>query len=941
MRHLFASLLCLALFSTSQAAAANRVALVMGNGAYEEATALENPVRDAEAMAAALEALEFDVILRTDVDRRSTDQALGEFISASEGAEIALLFFAGHGIQIGGENFLLPVDVSAESEWSLRSSAIEAQRIISEMERRAGVSIVILDACRDNPLVDIVASSTRSAVPQRGLGRMKLSSRGAIVAFAAAAGDTASDGTGDHSPFTQALLEEIDEPNVEIGLMFRRVAGRVRDETRGDQHPELLVRLVDEVYLNRTEAPAEMQVAAVAEATEETQPEATQVATQESASEENTASDLQRQGAAPGRIDLADRRFFGRRVVHQPAWLSNLTVPEPSGWRSAAPEALTETDENNSFGAAQWVPLAAAVEARIAPRGDYDWFRVEVPSRGELWVEVDPAPPELDLYAQIYSADNAAVGSAQGAAGAGDALVGRFPVPAPGAYWVALWDGSSNAESSVPFNANIDFIPADDPFEPNDTLGAAAPLPAQATVWPTIYPRGDYDWFQVWVPEPGLLQLTASKVPDELDIYFRVLDLNKGSIHGSIGPAREGGDTVADAELPAPGTYLIEVHDGSSNAATVEPFRLDLEFKPVSDLAEPNNTVSEAVIVPATSRREMAIFPRGDYDWLAVDVDHPGELTLLAENSPDNLDVYVRVLNADGQAILGSTGPAREGGDVYTFADLPAPGRYFVELHDGSSNASSPDLLDLELTYLAQPDQYEPNNGPAEAAPLTLGTQTLLNILPRGDYDWFRIEVPIAGELYIELEEVPENLDLYVSVLDANQASISGSIGPPREGAVTEAIVDLPRAGAYYIQIWDGSSNARSIDPALLTTTFTPIAEALEPNDSFSMARPIKLGESYLGNILPKGDYDWYIIEAPRAGTFVVNVDDVDDKLDIYATLYDAEVRGSSAYGPPREGAATEAEFEVPAAGLYRLRLHDGSSNNRSAKPFRFQVDFN
>ncbi len=936
MRHLFACLLCLVLFSSSQAAAANRVALVMGNGAYEEATALENPVRDAEAMAAALEALEFDVILRTDVDRRSTDQALGEFISASEGAEIALLFFAGHGIQIGGENFLLPVDVSAESEWSLRSSAIEAQRIISEMERRAGVSIVILDACRDNPLVDIVASSTRSAVPQRGLGRMTLSSRGAIVAFAAAAGDTASDGTGDHSPFTQALLEEIDEPNVEIGLMFRRVAGRVRDETRGDQHPELLVRLVDEVYLNRTDAPEETQVAAVSERREDAQPEATQAAT-----EESTAPDLERQAAAPGRIALADRRFFGRRVVHQPAWLTDLAVPEPSGWRSAAPEALVETDENNSFGTAQWVPLAAAIEARIAPTGDYDWFHVEVPARGELWVEVDPAPPELDLYAQVYSADNSAVGGAQGAAGAGKALVGRFPVPAPGAYRIVLWDGSSNAESSVPFTAKIDFVPADDPFEPNDTLGAASPLPATATVWPTIYPRGDYDWFKVWVPEPGLLQLTASKVPDDLDIYFRVFDLNKTSIHGSIGPAREGGDTVADAELPAPGTYLIEVHDGSSNAATVEPFRLDLAFKPVSDLAEPNNSVSEAVIVPPTSRREMAIFPRGDYDWLAVDVDHPGELTLLAENSPDNLDVYIRVLNSDGKAILGSTGPAREGGDVYTFADLPAPGRYFVELHDGSSNASSPDLLDLELTYLAQPDQYEPNNGPGEAAPLTIGTQTLLNILPVADSDWFRIAVPIAGELYIELDEVPENLDLYVKVLDADQAAISSSIGPTREGAVTEAIVDLPGPGIYYLQIWDGSSNARSIEPALLTTRFTPIAETLEPNDSFSMARPIKLGEPYFGNILPVGDYDWYLLEAPRAGTFVVNVDDVDDKLDIYATLYDAEVRGSSALGPPREGAATEAEFEVPAAGLYRLRLHDGSSNSRSAKPFRFQVDFN
>ncbi|MGH6924219.1 MAG: caspase family protein, partial [Propylenella sp.] len=249
----FLPLLVAALYSVATpAAAAERVALVIGNGAYQATGQLPNPGRDAEAMAAALEALGFQVILRTDADRRGTDAAIGEFINAASGAGVGLFFFAGHGIQIGGDNLLLPVDVSADSEWSLRSSAIEAQRIVSEMEKNAGVSIVILDACRDNPIADIVAktSSTRSVGVQRGLGRMRTEGRGAIIAFAAAAGDTAADGAGEHSPFTAALLEEIDEPNVEVGLMFRRVARRVREETGGDQYPELLVRLVDEVYMN-------------------------------------------------------------------------------------------------------------------------------------------------------------------------------------------------------------------------------------------------------------------------------------------------------------------------------------------------------------------------------------------------------------------------------------------------------------------------------------------------------------------------------------------------------------------------------------------------------------------------------------------------------------------------------------------------------------------
>mgnify|MGYP006206491167 CR=1 FL=1 len=104
---------------------------------------------------------------------------------------------------------------------------------------------------------------------------------------------------------------------------------------------------------------------------------------------------------------------------------------------------------------------------------------------------------------------------------------------------------------------------------------------------------------------------------------------------------------------------------------------------------------------------------------------------------------------------------------------------------------------------------------------------------------------------------------------------------------------------------------------------------------------PIELGAPYWATILPRGDSDWYVVEAPRPGSFVVTVDEVDDNLDIYATLFDAETAQGGSYGPPREGAATEAEFAVPAAGPSRLRLHDGSSNGRSAKPFRVTVDFN
>ncbi|MHA1548369.1 MAG: caspase family protein [Alphaproteobacteria bacterium] len=262
MVRLIAAVTALAVFGLVTAAgAATRAALVIGNGSYETIRSLANPVNDAKAMATSLEILGFEVILATDADRAETIAAISNFNRASDGAEIALFYFAGHGIQIDGENYLLPTDVQVENEFSLRASAIEAQRVVAEMERRSEAAIAILDACRNNPIVDKLERSaeaaSRSTVVARGLGPMRLSGQGAIVAFAAAAGDTAADGTGEHSPYTAALLAEITEPNIEVGLMFRRVARRVSDATGGDQRPELLVRLFDEVYLNPTGAEAE------------------------------------------------------------------------------------------------------------------------------------------------------------------------------------------------------------------------------------------------------------------------------------------------------------------------------------------------------------------------------------------------------------------------------------------------------------------------------------------------------------------------------------------------------------------------------------------------------------------------------------------------------------------------------------------------------------
>ncbi len=905
------------LFGHSPAEAGPRVALVIGNGAYTGAAALANPVRDAEAIAASLAALGFEVHTAADVDHRATIAAIDAFSERINGAEIALLFFAGHGIQLGGQNFLLPTDVSVESERALRYSSLDIQEVVAEMERRADVSIVILDACRDNPFVDVLVRSvaTRTASVERGLGPLSLTGRGALIAYAASSGAVAADGAGEHSPFANALLAEIAAPNVEVGLMFRRVARRVLDETGGQQRPELLVRLVDEVYLNPVDP---LPVSPPVEP-----PQIVQL--------------------PAGSVQVVSRSaeiFFGDRPVRPPAWVESLELPAPIDWEPSPPAAIDEpAGQPSTFGAPLAIPIAATVATRISPRGNHDWFRFAVPAAGELHLSTGTVPAQLDLYARVWNEDHVVTADWQGTGTPGATLDVRFALPVAGSYWIEITDGNDNEESAELFTLAVDFQPIRDPFEPNRAAGEARGIPLPARFAAAIYPRGDADWYRVWVAEPGRLSLEATGVAPNLDVYARIWSANAQVVRDWVGPPRPGGDTLLEADLPAPGVYLIEVSDGNSDAASIDPIDFSVSFTGVPDPSEPNDSFGRALLVDATGERPAAIFPRNDADWLAIDVDHPGELSLLATNSPPNLDLYLRVWNADKVVVRDYFGPLRTGGDAEGFADLPRPGRYFIELVDGNNDASSPDLFDLRLAFLAQPDQYEPNDGFADATPLTPGGSILFNILPRADSDWFAIDAPSPGELSVVVDESPANLDLYWRLWNSSQVVVRDWVAPYRMGGAAEGVADLPAAGLYYLEVTDGNNDARSIEPATLTTRFTPALDAFEPNDTFGRASSLALGEPHTATILPRGDNDWFRLVADRAGEFVVTVEDVDPELDIWIRPWSLDAVAGQWFGPPRPGGVTEARFTVPGPGSYLLEVADGNNNARSVVPFTIHAE--
>ena len=260
MRHLTVifSVICM-LFTANAAKADKRVAFVVGNGAYKNVAQLPNPPIDAKAMAAVLRNVGFDVVEGTNLTRDTMTERLLEFGKKAQGADVAVFFYAGHGIAISGTNYLLPIDADIKSEMDVKlGSAINIDLTLDQTMSDAKVKLVFLDACRDNPFAAKIKSNsaTRSVSVQTGLAEMK-SGEGTLIAFATGPGQTALDGQeGTNSPFTRALIAHITTPGVEIQQAMTEVRAQVNEETNKGQLPWGHTNLIGSVYLNPVAAPA-------------------------------------------------------------------------------------------------------------------------------------------------------------------------------------------------------------------------------------------------------------------------------------------------------------------------------------------------------------------------------------------------------------------------------------------------------------------------------------------------------------------------------------------------------------------------------------------------------------------------------------------------------------------------------------------------------------
>jgi hypothetical protein len=225
-------------FANQSAFAEKRVAFVVGNSSYQNVVALTNPANDAAAITEMFKKAAFDMVeSRRDLKNTEMRRALRDFTEKARDADIAVIYYAGHGIEVDGTNYLVPVDAALERDTDAYDEAIALDRILQAIEPAKQLRLVILDACRDNPFVKKMKRTVASRALGRGLAGIEPTRPNTLVAFAAKGGSTASDGDNRNSPFTKALLKYLTTPGLELGKAFRLVRDDVMSATGNRQEP--------------------------------------------------------------------------------------------------------------------------------------------------------------------------------------------------------------------------------------------------------------------------------------------------------------------------------------------------------------------------------------------------------------------------------------------------------------------------------------------------------------------------------------------------------------------------------------------------------------------------------------------------------------------------------------------------------------------------------
>lgn len=471
--------------------------------------------------------------------------------------------------------------------------------------------------------------------------------------------------------------------------------------------------------------------------------------------------------------------------------------------------------------------------------------------------------------------------------------------------------------------------------EPNDALDTASPIGIGDQASGTIDRHSDGDFYTVNLSHQGELTVRFPGIPANINIAFRVLDGDGRLVHNWQTSPVFGGTFAAWVDIKTPGNYVIEVRDGSNNAFSADTYSMITSFVPTADPAELNDNLATATPLGWNQAMASNILPLGDVDYFKVEATRQGQITVNFTAMPAALNMAFRVLDESGRLVKNwQTAPAF-GEAFQAIADLPAPGSYIIEVRDGSNNARSATPYEMVASLNPTLDSAEPNNDLASASATNFNAQVWASILPLGDVDYYRVNTTHQGQLTVDFNRSPDDLNMAFRVLDDQGRLVKNWQTAPTNGALFSGWADLKTPGSYIVEVRDGSNNARAADSYGMVISFIPTADPSELNDSLETATPLAFNQPMQAAILPLGDVDYYMVTANHQGELTMEFTISPTDLNMAFRVLDAQGRLVRNWqSASTNGAAFGAWVDLPSPGDYLVEIRDGSNNSRSVDPY-------
>ena len=462
-----------------------------------------------------------------------------------------------------------------------------------------------------------------------------------------------------------------------------------------------------------------------------------------------------------------------------------------------------------------------------------------------------------------------------------------------------------------------------DPNEPNGELGDATAIDTGGAFGGSTSPAGDVDFYKFRVESPGIMEVKLNSVPDDMRTRIDLYGKNFNWI--TRVDASNPGDLVAlKRDITAPGWYYLGISDLAGKSHDLG-YSFDLNFEPVVDSNEPNGEIGDAVEISFGDPVDGYIFAGGDGDFFKFYVNGTGILDVSIEDVPDEMRTRIDLYGKNFNWITRVD--ASNPGDLVTLRlDLSSPGWHYVGISDLAGKSHN-------VGYTFRPefepvaDENEPDGEIGDATEIGFGDLARRHIFPRGDGDFFKFNAPSPGILEVKLAESPDDMRTRIDLYGKNYNWIT-RVDASNPGDLVTLNFDIQDPGWYYIGISDLEGRSHNVQYAF-TPTFEPVVDGNEPNGEIGDATEIVFGDPVEGIIFPKGDGDFYKLEAD-IGKLEVELTDSPDDMRARIDLYGKNFNWITRVDASNPGDLATLEYEVASPGWYYIGISDlaGKSHN-------------